>query len=344
MALTAGVHPRTTMADNLLTPWTRSVARAVFCHAGGAAWMRRRFHHSVRILMYHRFPPESRFEAQCAHLRTHYEPVSLSVALTCLRAGETLSENPVVLTVDDGYRDFLQHASPILKRYQIPATVFLTTDLPDRGSWLWVDQVVYCVRRSRVREIALDIGGTRRWTMDTVESREHAAVSIKEAMKRIPNEQRLELLNELPRLLEVELPAVPPDSHAPLHWDEVRTLARDGIEFGAHTRSHPILSRLTSVDELEDEITGSRRRIEREAGVEVRHFCYPNGTPADISDKVVDIVKASGFTSAVTATRGVNRSGADMFRLRRIAVDACDEESSFALAAAGHGISRQSKT
>jgi len=332
------------MADILLNRWMKPVARGLFCHAGGTAWIRSRFRRSVRILMYHRFPQESRFEAQCAHLGKQYDPVSLTEALACLRAGRPTSERLVVVTVDDGYRDFLQHAFPVLKRYRIPATVFLTTDLPDRLTWLWVDQVMHCFRQSRVPEIVFRIGAAERWMLDTNERRERAGTTIKEAMKRMPNEQRLEWLKELPRLLEVDLPAEPPDSHAPLRWDDVRALSKDGVEFGAHTRTHPILSRLATVDELEAEIAGSRRKIEQEAGVEVRHFCYPNGTPADISEDVVDVVKASGFTSAVTGTRGVNLAGADMFKLRRIAVDSCDEDLSFQLAVAGHGINRQSKS
>jgi peptidoglycan/xylan/chitin deacetylase (PgdA/CDA1 family) len=318
----------------------KRAAQALFDYAGGTSRIRNRFRHTVRILMYHRFPQTSRFQAQCAHLRKHYHPVSLSEAAERLRDGKLIPERLLVVTVDDGYRDFFENALPILDRYSIPATVFLTTDLPDRNSWLWVDQVAYCIRHSRVQEISLRIGDPQQWMLDTEERRRQASVSIKEAMKRIPNDDRLEVLEKLPRLLDVELPAQPPESHTPLRWDDVRSMAQHGVELGAHTRTHPILSRLETSEQLEAEISGSKQRIEQETGVEVRHFCYPNGTPADISTQAIALVKTSGFVTAVTAIRDVNRVGVDPFELRRIAVDAQDEELSFFLTVAGHRMKR----
>lgn len=312
---------------------TKRAAQALFHYAGGTWWTRNRFRQAIRILMYHRFPKQSQFEAQCAHLRKRYLPVSLTEAAARLREGKPMPERMVVVTIDDGYRDFLEIAFPLLSRYQIPSTVFLATDLPDRNGWLWVDQVTWCVRQSRVREIELKLGGRERWTLGS-----DAAVSIKEAMKKISNEQRLELLERLPRLLKVELPEQPPESYRPLQWDDVRTLAKGGVDIGAHTRTHPILSRLATRDQLQAEICGSKQRIEQEAGVEVRNFCYPNGTPADFTEQAVEVVKAGGFSTAVTGNPGVNRGGANLFDLNRIAVEPYDDELRFARVVAGYGI------
>ena len=288
--------------------------------------------------MYHRFPHPCRFEAQCAHLRKHYTPVSLTEAAARLRGTEPIEEGLVVVTVDDGYRDFLENAFPVLCQYDIPATVFLTTDMPDRNSWLWVDQVTFCIRQSPVREIALNIGGRERWALDTTEKRGQAAVSIKEAMKTIPNQERLAVLARLPRLLEVDLPEQPPESHVPLCWDDVRMLAKRGVEIGAHNQTHPILSRLSGIEQLRAEIHGSKQRIEQETGIEVNHFCYPNGTSADFTAEAVDIVKAAGFSTAVTGTTGVNRIGSNLLELRRIGVEPHDDDMRFLRSVAGYGI------
>jgi peptidoglycan/xylan/chitin deacetylase (PgdA/CDA1 family) len=316
----------------------RRVAQALFHYAGGTWWTRNRFPRAIRILMYHRFPKESRFEAQCAHLKKYYVPISLTEALAKLSGAALMPDRLVVVTVDDGYRDFYENAFPALSRYQIPSTVFLTTDLPDRNGWLWVDQVTWCIRQSKVREIELRIGGRERWMFYTDEQRRAVATLFKEAMKKIPNQERLELLDKLPRLLEVELPSKPPDSYAPLQWGDVRTLAKSGVEFGAHTRTHPILSRLATVEQLQAEIGGSKLRIEQEAGVKVRHFCYPNGTPADFTPQIVDVVRAEGFSTAVTGNPGVNRSGSNPFELSRIAVEPYDDELRFSRVVAGYGI------
>lgn len=316
---------------------TKRAAQALFHYAGGTWWTRNRLRQAVRILMYHRFPKESRFEAQCAHLKKCYLPVSLTEAAARLQSGAPIPERMVVVTIDDGYRDFFESAFPWLHRYQIPSTVFLTTDLPDRNGWLWVDQVTWCIRQSRVREMGLNIGGRDRWMFYTNEQRRAVGFTIKEAMKKLPDDERLELLQRLPRELEVELPENPPESYTPLQWDDVRTLAKNGVEFGAHTRSHPILSRLATVEQLEAEICGSKHRIEQEADVEVRHFCYPNGTAEDFTPQTVDVIKAGGFSTAVTGLPGVNRAGANLFELKRIAVEPHDNELRFSRVVAGYG-------
>jgi peptidoglycan/xylan/chitin deacetylase (PgdA/CDA1 family) len=136
----------------------------------------------------------------------------------------------------------------------------------------------------------------------------------------------------------VELPAIPPESHTPLQWDDVRTLAKNGVEFGAHTRSHPILSRLATVEQLEAEICGSKHRIEQEAGVEVRHFCYPNGTAEDFTPQTVEVIRAGGYSTAATGFPGVNRRGANPFELKRMAVEPYDDELRFSRVVAGYGV------
>ncbi len=126
-----------------------------------------------------------------------------------------------------------------------------------------------------------------------------------------------------------------PPGCEPLAWDDVRLMARKGVEFGAHTRTHPVLSRLTSHAELNAEIAGSKRRIEDALASPVRHFCYPNGSQRDISREAVDAVRQAGFETAVTTESGVNGVGDDPFLLRRIGVDPGYARDYFARCATG---------
>jgi peptidoglycan/xylan/chitin deacetylase (PgdA/CDA1 family) len=82
-----------------------------------------------------------------------------------------------------------------------------------------------------------------------------------------------------------------------------------------------MLSRVSSAAELALEIGGSKRRLEEALDRPVRHFCYPNGTPSDISGETVESVRQAGYQTAVTAITGLNSAGADLFRLRRIGID-----------------------
>jgi hypothetical protein len=156
-----------------------------------------------------------------------------------------------------------------------------------------------------------------------------------EAAKRLPNADRLQLLAGLPSQLQVALPREAPPEYEPLLWEEVREMADGGMEFGAHTRTHPVLSRALSAGELTDEIGGSKRQIEQQLGRAVHHFCYPNGSNEDFGRDAVEAVRAANYHTAVTTESGLNYPGAKRFELARIGVEPGLDQDYFERCAAG---------
>jgi hypothetical protein len=193
----------------------------------------------------------------------------------------------------------------------------------DRLCWLWVDRVQFAFKHTRAKraEIPLSPGNSILVRLETVEERWRAAKAVCEAAKRMPDSERVRLVAELPGLLGTAMPDEPPPEYAPLTWDSVREMAARGVDFGPHTRTHPILSRLHDDERLRDEIDGSRRRIEEETGKPAVHFCYPNGTAEDIGDKVVERVRESGFQTGVVTMEGLNYPGSNPLLLKRIPAD-----------------------
>jgi len=315
----------------------KNAARVAFHKAGGleiARWMNRK---GLRILMYHRFTQREPLARQCAHIRAHYSPVSMSQAAEWLTHGGRLPENALAITVDDGYRDFYQVAYPVLREYGIPATVYLVSDFINRTGWLWVDQVQHEFLHGQARSFRMELCGQppRSFQLGTPETRKAAARAVTEAAKKISNTERLRLLETLPEQLLARLPEEAPPEYEALRWDEVREMAAAGIDFGAHTRTHPILSTLDGEPELAFEIEGSKRQIEQQVGRAVDHFCYPNGARADVNREVVEAVRAAGFRTAVTTESGLNHEGEDPFRLLRIGVEPGLEVDYFERCAAG---------
>jgi peptidoglycan/xylan/chitin deacetylase (PgdA/CDA1 family) len=298
----------------------KSIARQVFHASGGlgaARWLNRR---RLRILMYHRFGDREATARQCAHIRAHYTPVSLTQAAGWLADGGW-PDNALVVTVDDGYRDFYQVAFPVFREYGIPATVYLVSEFIDGRQWLWVDRVRWSYLNS-----ASPLGSR--------EERLAAARKAIEAAKLMPNHERLAWLDCVPTELGVRPPEQAPPEFEAMRWDEVREAARNGMEFGAHTVTHPILSRVSGSAEMRGEIEGSKRRIEEELGGGVEHFCYPNGSERDFTGEAVEVVRAAGFRTATTTTLGIVSPGDDALRLRRIGVEPGYEERYFAECAA----------
>lgn len=274
--------------------------------------------------MYHNFvEAPSDFRRQCEHIRRYYNPVSMKQIGEALRDGSPLPPNAVALTVDDGYRDFYLNAYPVLREFGIPATVFLVSEFLDGRLWLWWNQVTWAFENARAHRIDLQTS-TLQYTVEWDNESAHQAACARtiQKLKRARNHDRLVAMQQLFDQLSVRLPEHPPEHWRPLTWDEVRLMLKNGIEFGAHTRTHPILSSVTDAAQLADEIIGSRTRIEQELDSPVDHFCYPNGRGEDIGGEVVSIVRNAGFLTAVTTEPGRNgRPVPDPMQLKRLGVE-----------------------
>lgn len=315
------------MYDSLLVgrapaaPAVRRAAEALFERSGALGAMRLRRRGRLRILMYHRFDwvPAAAdvLAAQCAHLRRAYTPIALDTAALHLEQDRAFPANAVAVTVDDGHADFERIALPVFRAHGIPVTLYLATDFVDGTDWLWFDRIEFALRSSR-RDAFVDPLSGERLPLASRGERSAAFAAIVERAKSVSGTALRRLPGEVAAALDVEVPDAPPAEYTAVSWETVRRMQAEGVEIGAHTRSHPILSRLPDGSALEDEIGGSARRIEAMTGRAPRHFCYPNGRAEDINPETVEIVKRSGFRTAVTTEPGLADRRSDPLRLRRI--------------------------
>jgi peptidoglycan/xylan/chitin deacetylase (PgdA/CDA1 family) len=300
----------------------RSAVRASFHAVGGLHVLRMLSRSCTRILMYHRFPPADResFRQQCRHLARNYAVVSLTQVADCLRSGRALPANGIVITVDDGYRDFYQVGWPVLREFGLKATVFLVSDFLEGRRWLWGDRIDYAVKHTKLREALVPepSGSGTPIRLGSPQEKWASIWKLKALAKQAPLRAAEELVKNLPAQLGVTMPESIPDEYAPLRLGDIRAMALGGIEFGAHTSTHPILPRVEDLQRLDQEIGGCRRRLEQLLELPVNHFCYPNG---DWDERSLQLVRESRFKSAVTTELGLNRAGSDPFLLRRIGVE-----------------------
>jgi peptidoglycan/xylan/chitin deacetylase (PgdA/CDA1 family) len=255
-------------------------------------------------------------------IKRDYNAVSLQSALASLDGGAPLPRNAVAITIDDGYRDFLE-AQRVFRHYEIPSTMYLVTDFLDGRLWLWFDQLKYALEETKQHQLTINVAGREALSVSLANNpeRQVAREKISELFKQLENSERVAACERIFQQLEVEIPRSPPSKFAPLTWDEVRTMASDGVEFGAHTKTHPILSQVQDTAQLQEEIQGSKQRLENELRLPTLHFCYPNGRRTDINEATLRAVEESGFRSAVTTERGMNSNGAPPFLLRRLGVE-----------------------
>ncbi len=273
------------------------------------------------ILSYHRvndegdpfFPslPTALFEQQMAFVARAYIVLPVEELAERMARG-ALPRNALAITFDDGYLDNLTHAAPILARHGLPATVFLATGVIGTGKPLWFDSLAIAFKRARLDVWTAPWGETL--PLRTTAERLQALAEAQHRLKLQPGGDRLRLVDDV--LRDLDLSDLTPLKNLMMTWDDVHALSRLGIRIGAHTVTHPILSRLSEA-EAQAEIRGSRAAIAAACGSAPRAFAYPNGRSHDYTDAVVRTVRDAGFTCAVTTRFGVNTSRTSPYELRR---------------------------
>jgi peptidoglycan/xylan/chitin deacetylase (PgdA/CDA1 family) len=292
------------------------------------------------ILMYHRVAfvqhdpwglavdPE-RFEEQIAYAKQHRSPMSVDEFVERLR-NKTLPANAVAVTFDDGYRDNLVHAKPVLARYGVPATLFLATGFIDQDAPFWWDELASMILASTQaahdrqvlagETVNLDwgepdhsdmTGEWRAWNEPRT-PRQSAYLAIWRRLRLATAEQRELAINTLRQRFETAGDSL----GSPLSSDEIHTLLCDGlVQLGAHTVTHPAL---TSLDRLEcrREIVDSGNRCRELAAKSINGFAYPYG---DMSAEVQRDVASLGFSWACS-TQGSFAEQPNIYALPRIAV------------------------
>lgn len=277
-----------------------------------------------RILMYHRFSDSvargfvsrATLEWQASLIRRRFHPVSLSQLLEDLRAGTRPAPNTVVVTVDDGYRDFYDIGWPVLREQGVPATLFVTTGFVDGTIWLWPDQVAWILDSARslpemfvADPVAVRRSEFERWDKESIWS------FLIDRLLELPDADKRMAVAALAQSLGLELPDGPPSDCAAVTWDHLREMQGEGLDVGGHTHTHPVLSRVP-LGELSGEIDHCRERLDAELGWRPRPFCYPNGRPCDFNPSVRDRVERAGFTGAAVAYAD-GRPHSDLYVLAR---------------------------
>ena len=232
--------------------------------------------------------PADLFEDQIRYLKRNFRIVPLEELLRRPGSGA------IALTFDDGLKNQLTHAYPILRRHRLPATFFVCPQLVDEGRWLWVHEIR--ARLASMPEPILRNPEPLEW------------------MKALPLRER----NIVEEKVRAATPGFTPTEAARrrcdlMNWDELNALDPSLITIGSHSLTHPILTTLDP-DELLREVRDSRALLEERLGRPVPLFCYPNGTH---DDAVVACVREH-YDAAVIADSGFVDADADPHRLQRL--------------------------
>lgn len=290
----------------------------------------------VAILTYHRVLPSKQvssvfssphiittkedFEAQIRYLTRHYRILSLDEFAALRHNPKPIPLKSAIITFDDGWQDNYLHALPILNKYKVPATIYLATLFIEKNYTFRQERLRFLIHtlwdnetaRKKVIDSILDRWADDKFQYNFSEAPNEIAEFISSKLKegnRETGEKMIEALNEC-----AGNPVFPMKNHEFLTWNQIREMAQHQISFGSHTHSHRLLSDL-SVNEMQREISGSKKEIEMELGQVISTLAYPNGT---YGPEIFGLLKASGYSLALTTTPGLNSFNTHPYELRRI--------------------------
>jgi peptidoglycan/xylan/chitin deacetylase (PgdA/CDA1 family) len=254
------------------------------------------------------------FDRLCQHLAEHYVVLPLA-ELEAQRVSDG-SSSAVAFTFDDGYADNYRLALPILRRYGLPATVFITTGCMEGRNLLWTSRLAWTLEHGAPGSDSVSLRG-RPLQLSTTEDRLRVLEMLKQELKELDHVEREEILVELAEAMGVvDFSGLQREM---LTWDQLAEMEAAGFIAGAHTVSHPILAREPR-ERVREEITRSRDELEGRLRRKVDLFAYPNGGATDYDDLTIEEVRRAGFRLSCTMAFGANSAAVSPYELRRVSV------------------------
>ena len=283
----------------------------------------------ICVLLYHRvcslpldvwglaISPEA-FEKQIKFFRENYNIIRFD------EDWSKVVEPSLIITFDDGYADNLYHALPILEKYEVPATIFVSTGNLDTSKEFWWDELERIIFFNEKDTFYFAPDGVV-FPIRTYEEKKKACQRIRLFLKHLLPDQRSEFLNKIMWELGAEVKSR--DLNRSLSKKELRKMASSPlITIGGHTVTHNMLS-AEPKDKQEWEIVQSKHTIEETIDDELTVFSYPFGGRDDINVDTIESVKKAGYIRAATTYAGLTCQGKDSFEMPRNSIPYCKEQS-----------------
>ena len=193
---------------------------------------------------------------------------------------------------DDGYKDNIEYAAPVLKKYNCPASFYVVTDCIDKNIPTWTYLVDHALQKTTIPELSLSFSytppGLKLILLPPDKLSNPLVEKVKPWMKGLSNKRRREVLQSiLDQCKDVKAP-----ENKMMNWNDIRELKQHGFHIGSHSHTHPMLGALEDESEINDELVISSGRILKETGAPPRTLSYPIGS---FDDRVIKLAQKNGY-------------------------------------------------
>jgi peptidoglycan/xylan/chitin deacetylase (PgdA/CDA1 family) len=301
---------------------------------------KKRFIKDIPVLAYHRivnienedeYPfdealvsaSEQEFNWQMQYISENFTPIRLSEVCEFVLSGKRLPKNPIIVTFDDGFDDNYYTAFPILKKHNVPATIFVVPEFIDSHETIWYEKLAYLIKNTtddvEIPGLNLILKGT-----DDLVQRRNNYCTVVNKLKVVSNADRLIILDDLYARYLNDFSQISESVRAlsrSLSWEQIQEMNQSIVEIGSHSVTHPVLTMLTD-DELAHELSDSKKILEDKLNEPVSTVAYPVGMEFAYDQRVKNATRHAGYTIGLSYIPGRNDPAKlDQYGIRRFHVD-----------------------
>jgi len=295
------------------------------------------FYNEIPILTYHRvintdknYPFDSdlisatptSFEQQMNFVKANYTAISMTEFISSLESNKQLPKNPILITFDDGFDDNYFNAYPILKKLDIPATFFVTTDYIGKQDTIWYERLAYFFNNTKANNIVIDELSLK---LEVTETNRFACYQdLIESLKLNKDDLRKSILNSLYNKYGdpyLNISTKEKCLSQFMTWEHLNELSQNNITIDSHSHTHPILSML-SQKQLSFELSESKKLIEERLKNRVKSIAYPVGQENSISTAVRNEAMKQQYAIGFSFISGMcDLNSIDKFNIKRLHIE-----------------------
>ena len=275
------------------------------------------------VLTYHRiceqvpsfsypFDPEllsattAEFDWQMHYISQHFKAAKLIDLLRASRDGNPIPPRSIAVTFDDGFSDNYTQAFPVLKKHQVPATIFVVSDFIDKPEPIWFEVIANAFLQAPLGSISHAVCGFGLPSANDRSTRTTELAHALSSAKKVPNSQREEFIEYLKRTTWNSQSDSSWNQYGrAMTWEQLREMSKNGIDIGSHTVSHPILSQITEA-QCAKELSDSRLTLLERLGESPPIIAYPEGRSDSFPSGISGLASSAGYEFGVSYVPGVN--------------------------------------
>lgn len=228
------------------------------------------------------------FRRIIAYLKKEYEVISLEAWLKDPSSFNYSRKGLATVLFDDGYKDNIEYAAPILQQLECPASFYIVTDCINRNIPTWTYIIDHALQNTCQENLQLDLDYVpEKFKSIRLHGIHPSLKELKPWMKSLPNKKRKEVMDVITGTCKDVVTPQPM-----MNWDDIRQLHSSGFVIGSHSHTHPMLGRLEDENEIEEELGISRQIITKELNEQPLVISYPIGS---FDERVKRISEKSGY-------------------------------------------------